>query len=108
MITYEVRITDYALNQMQETVNYISFQLASPTVARKWLDEMKKRIASLSQMPKRIKLVNEEPWHSEGIRKMIVSNYFVYFFVDDTLSVVWVTAVVYSGMEQDSQLKKIK
>ena len=54
MKSFEVRITDYALEQLQNTVNYISFQLSSPNTAMKWLQKMKHRIASLSHSPKRI------------------------------------------------------
>lgn len=108
MKTYDVKITDYALEQMQETVNYITHRLASPDTARKWLDNMKKRIASLSQIPTRIKLVDEEPWHNEGVHKMIVNNFLVYFYIDEESTVVWIIAVVYSGMNQIAQLDQME
>ena len=107
MKTYEVKITDHALEQMQETIDYISNQLASPHTARKWISNIKRRISSLSQAPKRIKLINDEPWHSEGIRKMVVNKFLVYFYIDEPLLTVWITAVVYSGMEQTAQLEQI-
>ena len=52
-------------------------------------------------------MVDEEPWHSEGIRKLIADNYLVYFFIDEKVFVVWVTAVIYSGMEQSAQLEQM-
>jgi toxin ParE1/3/4 len=89
---------------MADIVKYIAHVLNAPDTARKWLANMKTEINSLSQMPERIKLTSEEPWHSKGIHKMNVRNYFVYFRIDKENSDVWVVAVVYSGMNQANQL----
>lgn len=71
---YEVKITPYALRQMQEIVRYISVTLQSPENAANWLDVMQKELMSLSSMPARIALTEEEPWHSQGIHKMTVKT----------------------------------
>lgn len=81
---YEVKITPYALRQMQEITRYITATLQSPENARAWQSRMKKEMASLSSMPARIPLTEDEPWHSEGIHKMVVKNHLVYFWVDAT------------------------
>ena len=79
---YNVKITLYALRQMQEIVRYISATLQSPENAAHWLDTIEKEMASLSSMPARIPLTEEEPWHSQGIHKMVVKNFLVYFWID--------------------------
>lgn len=48
---YKVKITPYALRQMQEIVRYISATLQSPENAARWLDTIKAELASLSSMP---------------------------------------------------------
>ena len=92
---YEVKITTYALRQKQEIVRYISATLQSPENAAHWLNTMKEELASLSFMPARIPLTEEEPWHSQGIHKMVVKNFLVYFWIDTDHLCVWVTAVAY-------------
>ena len=105
---YEVKITPYALHQMQEIVHYISAALQSPENAERWLNTIKGELSSLSSMPARIPLTAEEPWHSQGIHKMVVKNYLVYFWIDDDNSCVWVTAVVYGRRDQRQQLEQME
>lgn len=107
MENYKIRLTDHAIEHMQQTTTYISNVLLSPETARNWLANMKKEIRSLSQLPRRFPLVDEEPWHSDGIRKLIANNYFVYFYIDENSYEVWVIAVVYSGMDQTTQLRNV-
>ena len=105
---YEVKITPYALRQMQEIVSYISDTIQSLENAEQWLDMIEKEMASLSSMPARIPLTEEEPWHSQGIHKMVVGNFLAYFWIDDDNLCVWVTAVVYGRRDQRQQLKEME
>ena len=105
---YEVKITLYALRQMQEIVHYISAILQSPDNATRWLDTIKSEIASLSSMPARVPLTEEEPWHSQGVHKMGVKNFLVYFWIDTVNLRVWITAVVYGRRNQRQQLEQME
>lgn len=104
MKEYEVRVTRQALEQMQEIVHYISMDLMAPDAADNLLDKMKTEILKLSSFPKKYGLIDEEPWQTEGIRKIVVKNFLIYFWVDDDNSKVQVTAVIYSKRDQISQL----
>ena len=64
-------------------------------------------ISSFADMPKRMSLVDEEPWHTEGIRKAVVKNFLIYFWVDDANKKVQVVAVIYEKRDQLKQLKRI-
>lgn len=61
----------------------------------------------MSDMPKRHSLVDEEPWRSEGVRKIVVKNFLIYFWVDDENMWVQVTAVIYAKRNQLVQLAKM-
>ena len=100
---YEVKVTRQALEQMREIVHYISYDLMSPAAA----DKLESAIKKLAIFPKRHSLIQEEPWKSEGIRKIIVSNFLVYFWVDDECSKVQVTAVIYNKRDQINQLSDL-
>ena len=80
---YEVKVTKQAIEQMKEIAEYITWEILAPDAANKLLDEMENTISSLAEMPNRMSLVDEEPWRSEGIRKVIVKNFLIYFWTDD-------------------------
>ena len=106
-MTYQVRLTDHAVGQIKETVGYISKVLLEPEVARCWSDRLKKGIASLDTMPRRYPLVSEEPWHTEGVRRMPVENFLVYYWVNEETKTVWITTVLYGRQDQISALRQM-
>lgn len=104
MNEYEVRVTRQALEQMKEIVHYISNDLLAPDAADRLLDTMKEEITNLSHLPNQHALIEEEPWRNEGLRKIVVKNFLIYYWVDDDNSRVQVTAVIYSRRDQIRQL----
>lgn len=107
MTFYEVKVTKQAYRQMREIVLYITNELLSPEAAANLLDKMQEAINALSEMPKRHSLVDEEPWRSEGVRKIIVKNFLIYFWIDDENMRVQVTAVIYAKRNQLVQFAKM-
>lgn len=104
MNEYEVRVTRQALEQMKEIVHYISNDLMAPNAADNLLDKIKAEITKLSSFPKKYALIDEEPWRTEGIRKIVVKNFLIYYWVDDENNRVQVTAVIYSRRDWKKQL----
>lgn len=104
---YKVKLTTTALNQLKEAITYISKVLLEPEIARRWSDRIKKEISSLDHMPLRYPLIDEEPWKAEGIHKMTVENFIVYYWVNEETTTVWVTAVVYGKRNQISVLRNM-
>lgn len=104
-MAYKVKMTDYAIGQMQNAAAYIAHDLHEPETAGRWLSRMQKEILTLDFMPGRIPLVEDEPWRAEGFHKMVVMNFIVYFWIEEETDVVWVTAVVYGGRDQRKVLE---
>lgn len=104
---YEVKLTNQAQSQLREVVLYIANTLRSKDTARRTLDVLEEAINSLSYLPNRYALVDEEPWRSEGVHKMMVKNYLVYYWVDDDTAKVQVTAVVYARRDQKRVLSSM-
>ena len=106
--TYKIIILPEAQQDIRNIVLYIATELVSPQSAlnlqKTFLDE----ISKLSFMPKMIKPIDEQPWGKQGVRKISVKNYYVYFVVDDHTMEVKIMAVIYTKMEQVSQLAKRK
>lgn len=58
-------------------------------------------------MPTRFKIIDDEKWKNRDVRKLILKNYYVYFWIDDSKNAVWVIAFVYSRMNQAGQIEQI-
>jgi len=105
--TYLVKITVQAEGQLQEIIKYIASELKAPKAALRLLDDIERSILSLSQLPHRVALIEEEPWHNYGIRKMPEKNFLIYFWIDEENRRVQVTAVIYAKRDQLSQLSQM-
>ena len=108
MKTYRVEITKYAYKQMRDIARYVKIKLKNPDAAKKLLYDLETAAKSLKKMPHRIPLTDEQPWRSEGIHKMPIKNYLVYFWIDEIKSIVYITAVIYGQREQKRQLSKME
>lgn len=104
---YEVKLTPQAMEQIQETVSYISHILLEPEIARHWANLLQQKISLLNSMPIRFPLTEEEPWHTYGIRKMTVKNFLVYYLIDEEKKAVTVMAVIYGRRDQLAALSEM-
>ena len=105
---YKLIILPEAQNDIRSIILYIARELAAPQAALNLNNEFQIAINSLSEMPKRIKTVNEQPWKNAGIRKLRVKNYYIYFLVDDKEKTVKVISVIFVGRDQAKQLPDIQ
>ena len=107
MAKYKVKITRQARAQLQEIRDYIATTFLELGTARRMVQLLRAEIASLADMPERIKLIDEEPWRSYGFRKIRVKNYYVYFWINEDKKQVQVVAVIYVKRNQARQLEKM-
>lgn len=107
MKQYTVMLTTQASNQILEYASYIQNELLNPQAARKLVKDLREAIAGLDTMPQRHPQLEEEPWRSQGVRKMIVRGYLVYFWINEQTAMVHVVAVIYGRRDQFAQLLKM-
>mgnify|MGYP002862585366 CR=1 FL=1 len=108
MDPFEIIITPDAEADLIELRNYIADVLLAPETALSYIRSIRKEIASLSEMPGRVKPVDEEPWHSRGLRKIIAENFYVYFRIDETIHRVYILNVIYSKRDQLKMMGHIR
>lgn len=104
---YKVKITRHAEQSMREIGVYIAVELMEPETAIKMLGVFHTEIMKLSTLPQRVHLTPEEPWHSLGVRRLRIKNYYAYFWVDEVKSKVQIMDFVYVGRDQQKQLEKM-
>ena len=104
MKRYELILTPLANGHLQSITAYIAYTLQASDTAYRWLDRMEEAIGTLAEMPMRFKLMDDEPWRSKGVRRMLEGNHYVYYRVEDAAGVVRVLAVIYARSDQLAQL----
>ena len=107
MNRYEVRITKQAEGQIHDIAYYLTVVLHNPDAAGTLVNDLYATFDEISNNPERQFLVDEEPWHSEGIRKIQVKNYMVYFWIDIEKAAVQVTGVCFAERQQDKFLARM-
>lgn len=86
----------------------LTYDLQAPQAARHLILELKKQVVSLGYMPKRNPLVSEKKWSDQGVRKIIVNNFIMYYWIDEKQHIVYITAIVYEKRNQLKELGKMK
>ena len=104
MNQYTVEITDEALADMEELHNHIAYVMFAPENAMGQYNRIADAILKLDVFPERFRIVDFEPEHSKGIRKMTVDNYSIFYVIKD--DIVIVTNVLYSASDIEGRLKR--
>lgn len=104
MTEYKVFIETAAEKDLLGILLYISKTLKQPTIAKRVYTEIKKQVDSLHNMPCRQRVVKEEPYAAQGVRRHYVENYMVFYVVDDSKNEVHVFRILYNRREWQNLL----
>ena len=108
MNSYEIIMTPDATTDLVELRDYIADVLLVPDTALSCIRAIREEISKLSEMPGRIKPVDDEPWHSRGIREIMAKNFYVYYRIDEETKRVYIMNVIYNKRDQLRQLANMK
>lgn len=108
MNSYEIIMTPDATTDLVELSDYIADVLLVPDTALSYIRAIREEISKLSEMPGRIKPVDDEPWHSRGIREIMAKNFYVYYRIDEETKRVYIMNVIYNKRDQLRQLANMK
>ena len=104
MREYPVKITEKALADMNGIYEYIAVNLQSPENAMGQYNRIADAVLELGFFPEKFRLVDFEPEHSQGLRRMLVDNYSVFYICKE--DAVTVTRVLYSASDIEKRLKE--
>ena len=96
MEQYRVDVSEVAENDLEDIVRYIASQFSAPVTALRMMDLFEVAMASLTEMPQRFSLLNDERLSQMGYRKLAVNNYLVFFSIDEQSKVVDVERILYA------------
>lgn len=103
MTQYTVEITDEALADMEQLYQYIALNLQSPENAMGQYNRIADAILKLDMLPDCFRIMDSESEHANGIRRMLVDNYSVFYVIQGEK--VTVTDVLYSASDIEKRLK---
>ena len=107
MSEYKIRITRQAREHLRYIRNSIEYELFAPIAAKHTIAAIKTKMQSLKNMPGRMHLTPEQPWHDQQVHRVRVKNYYIYFWIDEEQKTVQVIAVIYVKRDQSRQLESI-
>ena len=99
MEKYKVIIDYSAENDLVGILHYITNVLHEPKTAKRIYKSIKEQILSLEEMPLRYPLINEEPYRTAGVRKILVEGYTAFYLVNNNDMSVHVFRILYSRRE---------
>ncbi|MNE06088.1 Plasmid stabilization system protein [compost metagenome] len=95
METFHITITEPAERDLRDIADYIAHELLDHVAARKLVSRIAESIFELEHMPLRNNLVRDERLASQGIRKLVVDQYIVFYLVSEADTTVTVIRILY-------------
>ncbi|WP_058308641.1 type II toxin-antitoxin system RelE/ParE family toxin [Gracilibacillus massiliensis] len=96
MNVYHLVITNPAETDLKGIADYIAKELQESATAQLLVSKIAEAIYKLEHVPKRYPLVRDERLANQGIRKMMVENYIVFYTVSQDNQVVTIIRILYS------------
>ena len=101
---YKLIVSDLAKRDLLNTASYIKYNLQEPATAERITGTILDAIATLEDMPSRVRIVNDERLAKKEIRGLYVKNYTVFFRIDESSKIVEVLRVQYSRRDWSALL----
>lgn len=103
---WHVLYTAAAKQDLHSLYRYIAAKLCEPGTAASQAQRIMREIRSLSAMPMRYRLYEDEPWHSQGLRFFSVGNYLVFYLPREDARTVYIVRIMYGGRDIRKQLEE--
>jgi addiction module RelE/StbE family toxin len=95
MSKYNIEITEPAENDLYEIGSYIAKELLEPEIAKKVVAKIAEAIFKLEDMPLRNAFVADERLSLQGIRKVAIDNYIVFYIANEGSKAVTIIRILY-------------
>ncbi len=104
MKRYKILMTEPAADDLLKIAEYIAKELREPANARKLVGKIKEAVISLAEMPARHATVADERLAAQGIRKLPVENYIVFYVVSEKEGTVTIIRILYGRRDWEHLL----
>lgn len=94
---YKLIITKTFNDDLDDIVEYISQQLFNSSAADRLMKMAEEKISNISENPLLYPLYHDEKLAEKGYRYTVVSNYILFYTVDEETRTVYVLRLIYGG-----------
>lgn len=105
---YKIKYTASSIIDLKAISDYISLELCNENVAKKIIKSIIDSIDYLSTTPFMHKIIDDDYWSKRGLRVYSIKNYTIMYIIKKTTKEVIIGRIIYSKMNINEQLKKIK
>ena len=102
---YKIIVTAPAQKDLQNAVSYISNELKNKQAAFNLIDLVEETVKSLTDMPERYAVVDDEILSREGFRFIQIKNYLMFYTINERKKTITVVRVLYHKMDITSILE---
>lgn len=103
-MSYTVKYSQQAREDIQAIYEYIAFNLLSPDTAAEQVKRIYKIVRSLDEMPMRFRPYEDEPWCSKGLRVAPIDNYLILYIPKEETKTVYIVRIIYGRRDLPKQL----
>lgn len=96
MEQYKILVSESYHRDLKGIIHYISHNLDAPFTASDLLDEIESTVSSLSTMPQRYELVNDNYLRGKEFRKCLVKNYIIFYKIHEESKTVMVHRILHT------------
>ena len=105
-MNWKVNYSSQSKVDLDSVYEYIAFTLFSPEAARRKVKRITEAIGLLKTFPFMYKLYEEEPWKSKGLRVFNVSDFFIFYMIDEEARTIYIARIIYGGRNIEKQLER--
>ncbi len=96
MDRYNIEITKPAEKDLYKIGRYIANELLEATKAVEVVDKIANEIFKLEEMPFRNAIVDDDELAAQGIRKLIIDNYIIFYVINEENKKVTILRILYT------------
>jgi toxin ParE1/3/4 len=96
-MAYNLVISKEAHKDIDDIVHYIAVELANPTAAASFLDDIEKSYIDVVNNPRMYSRCQDARLSREGYRKIVIKNYLVLYRIDNEEKKVFIVRIIYGG-----------
>jgi len=104
MKRYRILMTEPAAEDLLKIAEYIARELREPATAQKLVGKIKEAVMSLVEMPTRYATVAGERLATQGIRKLPLENYIVFYVISERDGTVTVVRILHGRRDWEHLL----
>ena len=94
-MAFRIEFSEQAEDDLNEILRYINDELFNPQAAERFYQAVDEKLELLREHPYIFPLYHYEKLSAEGFHFVVISNYLMFYIIDDDTSVVSIARLLY-------------